>query len=199
MKFRSSRIESQVSAVVWDASIVLARYLIHKCEKSPIFLRDKHVLELGSGLGLCGMTASVLGAKTVLMTDLKEAIRLLEYNVDQNKEKLGSVEVRELTWSKEEAEKLTQDKIFDYVLISDCIYYEESIEPLIETLDTILKGRKTVLLLAQELRESEKQIEIFKGFIKKARDKIVFREVPLADQDPDFHCEEIMLYHCTTK
>lgn len=145
------------------------------------------------------MTASILGAKTVLMTDLKEAIRLLEYNVDQNKDKLGSVEVRELTWSKEEAEKLTQDKIFDYVFISDCIYYEESIEPLIETLDTIMKGRRTVLLLAQELRESEKQIEIFKGFIKKARDKIVFREVPAADQDPDFHCEEIMLYHCTTK
>lgn len=160
------------------------------------------MLELGSGLGLCGMTASILGAKFVLMTDLKEAISLLEYNVDKNKDKLGKsseVEVRELTWSKEEAEKLVEERIFDFVLISDCIYYEESIEPLIDTLQTVLKGKKTVLLLAQELRESQKQIDIFKKFLKKATDKIKFREVPVGEQNPDFQCEEILLYHCTYK
>lgn len=196
------RIEGQVSTVVWDASIVLARYLIQQFKKNPEFLRDKNILEIGSGLGLCGMTAAMLGAKFVLMTDLEEAIPLLEYNVEQNRSKFGelpNVQVTALTWSKEEAEKLAQDKIFDYILISDCIYYDESIDALLDTLNVLIKNKKSVILLAQELRESQKQINIFKQFIQKARNNLIFREVPVTEQDPNYQCEEIILYKCTSK
>lgn len=198
-----NRIEvSEENAVVWDASIVLARYLIQQCQKYPDFLKGKNVLEIGSGLGLCGMTAAVLGAKLVLMTDLKDAVPLLEYNVEQNKgkfDKTTNIQVLEFTWSKEEAEKLMQDKTYDYVLMSDCIYYEESLEPLIDTLNVLTDSKKSIILLAQELRESQRQIDLFKTFIKKTRDKIMFREVPAAEQDPDYQCEEIMLYRCISK
>ncbi|XP_063697425.1 protein N-lysine methyltransferase METTL21D [Culicoides brevitarsis] len=195
-------IEGQVSAVVWDASIVLARYLIHRCNSSPKYLKGKNILELGSGLGLCGMTACCLGAKSVLLTDLDEAIPLLQVNVDKNKEKFDKstkVEVKALKWSTEDAAKLIENEIFDVILVSDCIYYEESIEPLIETLVTLLKEKETKVLLAQELRESQKQIDIFKKFIKTAREKIIFREISAAEQDPDYQCDEIMLYECSRK
>lgn len=188
--------------MVWDASIVLARYLIHQSEKDSKFLKDKNVLELGAGLGLCGMTAAVLGAKFVLLTDLSEAVPLLKHNIDKNNKKFNKesqVEVSTLTWSLEEAEKLVKDKTFDFVLVADCIYYEESINPLIETLNILTKNKKTVVVLSQELRESQKQIDIFKKFLKKARDTIIFREIPALEQDPEYQCEEIMLYSCTGK
>ena len=51
---------------VWDCALVLAKFLDIHFEKG--FFRGKSVLEVGCGLGVPGMAASVLGA-TVLLTD----------------------------------------------------------------------------------------------------------------------------------
>lgn len=54
-------VEGNVNCVVWDAAIVLAKYLeeLHKKDKSTF--HDKDFLELGSGLGCVGLTAACLG------------------------------------------------------------------------------------------------------------------------------------------
>lgn len=49
-----------VNCVIWDAAIVLAKYLDFT-SKDNKWLRDKKVLELGSGLGCAGLTAACLG------------------------------------------------------------------------------------------------------------------------------------------
>lgn len=49
-----------VSCVVWDAAIVLAKYLDFSSKKNT-FLQYKKVLELGAGLGCAGLTAACLG------------------------------------------------------------------------------------------------------------------------------------------
>jgi len=38
------------------------------------FLADRHVLELGSGTGICGILAAQLGARTVTLTDNEDAV-----------------------------------------------------------------------------------------------------------------------------
>jgi len=77
--------------------------------------------------------------------------------------------------------------------LSDCIYYNESLEPLIETLNVLVKP-STKIILAQELRESKKQIELIKDFLKQIQATITFREVPQQDQHPHYQCNEIMLF-----
>lgn len=55
------KLEGDVNCVVWDASLVLAKYLETMCQTKPDFLSGVRVLELGSGLGVVGLTAATLG------------------------------------------------------------------------------------------------------------------------------------------
>ena len=52
--------------VVWPASIALGRLIAH----CPSLVKDKSVIEIGSGLGLCGCVAAAAGASRVVMTDV---------------------------------------------------------------------------------------------------------------------------------
>lgn len=55
---------------LWPAAVILARWLAIDPPVTP--LREKTVLELGSGLGLPGITAARLGAARVLLQDVAE-------------------------------------------------------------------------------------------------------------------------------
>lgn len=53
--------EGDVSCVVWDAAIVLAKYLERKTKINQSFLENQHVIELGAGVGCVGITAACYG------------------------------------------------------------------------------------------------------------------------------------------
>lgn len=188
-----------MNSVVWDASLTLAGYLMQLNATKPDNFKGKVVLELGSGIGLCGMVAATLGAET-LLTDMNGALKLLQHNLTENKKQFPAwtAEAREFTWSKENAEQLSAEKKFDYILLADCIYYKDSIEPLVESLKVLVKEGTTVVL-TQELRESRKQIDLFKDFLKLIKEFLVIQEVPTAKQHPDYQSEEIMVFSCTRK
>lgn len=50
-----------VNCVVWDAALVLAKYLEKKCLEDEKFLKGKKVIELGAGLGCVGLVAAFYG------------------------------------------------------------------------------------------------------------------------------------------
>uniref|UniRef100_A0A5F8A5Z7 Valosin containing protein lysine methyltransferase n=1 Tax=Macaca mulatta TaxID=9544 RepID=A0A5F8A5Z7_MACMU len=85
-----------VGCVVWDAAIVLSKYL-----ETPEFSGDgahalsrRSVLELGSGTGAVGLMAATLGAD-VVVTDLEELQDLLKMNINMNKHLVtGSVQAK---------------------------------------------------------------------------------------------------------
>lgn len=56
------KLEGDVNCVVWDASLVLAKYLETMSQNKAEFLSGIRVLELGSGLGVVGLTAATLGS-----------------------------------------------------------------------------------------------------------------------------------------
>lgn len=66
---------------VWDAALALSRHLME--EFSVEGLRDKRVIEIGAGVGLCGIVAAKLGAQVVL-TDKQALIPLIQRNADTN-------------------------------------------------------------------------------------------------------------------
>lgn len=53
--------EGDVNCVVWDAALVLAKYLEARSGRHPEWLRGRRVLELGAGLGCVGLVAACYG------------------------------------------------------------------------------------------------------------------------------------------
>ena len=68
---------------LWKGSKVMSKWLM---EVNPQMCEGKNVLELGSGIGLCGFTASYLEAKQVVLTDYKRPVmELLAHNISNFK------------------------------------------------------------------------------------------------------------------
>ncbi|XP_074146835.1 protein N-lysine methyltransferase METTL21D isoform X1 [Sminthopsis crassicaudata] len=156
-----------VGCVVWDAAIVLAKYLETQHFSGAIagthVLRERSVLELGAGTGAVGLMAASLGAD-VIVTDLEELQDLLKLNIKMNEHLItGSVQAKVLKWGEERKDCFSPP---DYILMADCIYYEESLEPLLKTLKD-LSGPKTCIICCYEQRTMGKNPEIERKYFEK--------------------------------
>lgn len=110
------------------------------------------ILELGAGIGLCGMfIAAMMNKKiatSVILTDLPEAIEGLNNNVERNNLS-GSVQSRVLSWGVStdvEAVMAEFGGHIPLVIAADCVYWECLYEPLFCTLkDLIGLGCKVII------------------------------------------------------
>src|SRR3989338_3832138 len=75
--------KATLGGVVWDAAVVLGKYL----EAHPERVRGARVLELGSGSGALGCVCAALGAGAVVMTDYgcEPLLQLMRDNADLNR------------------------------------------------------------------------------------------------------------------
>uniref|UniRef100_A0A8D2ERA8 Protein N-lysine methyltransferase METTL21D n=1 Tax=Theropithecus gelada TaxID=9565 RepID=A0A8D2ERA8_THEGE len=186
-----------VGCVVWDAAIVLSKYL-----ETPEFSGDgahalsrRSVLELGSGTGAVGLMAATLGAD-VVVTDLEELQDLLKMNINMNKHLVtGSVQAKVLKWG-EEIEGFPSPP--DYILMADCIYYEESLEPLLKTLKDI-SGFETCIICCYEQRTMGKNPEIEKKYFELLQLDFDFEEIPLEKHDEEYRSEDIHIIYIRKK
>ncbi|KAL5993369.1 hypothetical protein ACLOJK_014293 [Asimina triloba] len=125
-------------AVMWDSGVVLGKFLEHAVDSGMLLLQGKKVVELGSGCGLVGCIAALLGAQ-VIMTDLPDRLKLLKKNVQTNVEgnARGSATVTELQWGDEPESELIDplpdfefstalEPGFTYVMSSCCRNYTTS-------------------------------------------------------------------------
>jgi predicted nicotinamide N-methyase len=125
---------------VWDGAVLLSRFLERHASE---WVRNRSVLELGSGIGLAGIAAGVLGARRVVLTDLGENLELLERNVrnSQAQWKAGGCQemlCRECDWTRP-PERLTSDDGFDVILVADCVWMEHLVDPLLATVGTFVE------------------------------------------------------------
>ncbi|KAF6216369.1 hypothetical protein GE061_000710 [Apolygus lucorum] len=186
-----------VSAVVWDAALVLAKYLNKRARKNEDWMRDLKVLELGSGLGCAGITAACLGAD-VILTDLPDVIPQLSKTIELNRipiaEGRGKAMAMELKWG------ASVQPILDkwsgppnVILVADCIYYEESVKPLVDTIKH-LSGLTTEIIISQEIRETGRQQFFLDEFVECLLVDFDLQEVQESDQDEVYRSEDIHLY-----
>ena len=135
---------------VWDASLGFLLYLslamtdepspgatqLHRMlkENSP---RQLKVLELGAGCGTVGLAFAQQISCDILLTDLADAMDILETNVKQVSSTTKSpVRSQILDWGAELDEIVK--KQWDLVLVSDCIYNPDSSVHLVRTLQQLI-------------------------------------------------------------
>ncbi|XP_060031059.1 protein N-lysine methyltransferase METTL21D isoform X2 [Erinaceus europaeus] len=158
-----------VGCVVWDAAIVLSKYLEtpgFSCDGVHVLSR-RSVLELGSGTGAVGLMAATLGAD-VVVTDLEELQDLLKMNIDMNKHLVtGSIQAK-------------------------------SLEPLLKTLKD-LTGSETCIICCYEQRTVGKNPEIEKKYFELLQLDFDFEKIPLEKHDEKYRSDDIHILYIRKK
>ncbi|XP_067123256.1 protein N-lysine methyltransferase METTL21D-like [Centruroides vittatus] len=180
-----------VGCVVWDAGLVLAKYLDYlnmASNKEYPLLQGKNVIDIGSGTGLVGLVAACIGGN-VTLTDLPELLPLLVLNIKENKHHfLGSVKADVLKWG-ETNSNFSQP---DLLLVGDCIYYEKSLKPLVNTL-SMLSNSNTEILLSYEERSFHNSNLLQTEFFDTIKETFVIENIPISEMHPDFHSSDIFI------
>ncbi|GAB4834664.1 hypothetical protein Ancab_032927 [Ancistrocladus abbreviatus] len=137
---------------VWNSAFLLADYISTQSQHHEFNVQGKIVLELGAGsTGLPGLTASLLGASRVILTDIAMLLPGLRHNVEANG--LGDrIEVCELVWGSDELpNQLSELKRVDWVLMSDVFYDQLETTALAKTVKRVC-GSETRVWAASEVR-----------------------------------------------
>lgn len=88
------------------------------------------------------------------MTDLADAIEIMEQNVSLLKNSEVQIYVKELPWG---PEKDDQYQDVDLVLLTDVLYNQSSHDVLLETLDWVLENENCKALLAYKERNPDER------------------------------------------
>jgi 16S rRNA G966 N2-methylase RsmD len=121
---------------LWRAAPLLCDFLHQNTE----LVEGKRVLELGAGLGLCGIFAEKLAAAEVFLTDGDtDTLAQLRENVESNG--CSKTICPQLRWGHRIAEFVSLHGQFDVILAADIIYVEEIIEPLFDTVVALMKEK----------------------------------------------------------
>lgn len=138
---------------LWSTGLLLIEHLCTHAALYDEALRDRRVLELGSGTGLVGLAAARFGPpREVVITDLESHLDMCRSNVDRNAASTATnqdcckvIRVEKYDWSGEVPAQLGVVP-FDIILGTDVAYYEHLYDPFIRALDRTA-GPNTLILL----------------------------------------------------
>mmetsp|Transcript_4982 Transcript_4982/g.9489 ORF Transcript_4982/g.9489 Transcript_4982/m.9489 type:complete len:269 (+) Transcript_4982:76-882(+) len=148
----TSEITNSTGLALWRGAEVLASFLANH----PNMIRDKCILELGAGQGLCGLVAHHLGACKVVITDgdtnvlnnLRENANLNTTHETCNNQKVACPQ---LIWGRDLTDFLNihngGDK-FQVLLATDVNYMASSLHPFWKTASEALEPDHGILLYA---------------------------------------------------
>lgn len=146
-------------------------------------------MELGAGTGVVGLIAASCGAH-VCCTDLPEVVPLIELNKTSNQYMItGTFAAATLKWGQDVS---AFQPCPDLVLVADCIYYEESLEPLVSTLCD-LSNENTTILISYEERTTGNKPQLEKKFHQLIKEHFIVEEIPEEQQDSVYHSPDIHL------
>ncbi|EGT56805.1 hypothetical protein CAEBREN_23679 [Caenorhabditis brenneri] len=158
---------------------------IHYFFKNAKQFEGKKVLELGSGTGVCGIALASLGAE-VILTDLPERIPLIEKNVKVNQKLTGDrIKIQVLDWTKD-----TIPEGLDIVVAVDCVYYNSTIDPLIQLLNNSYAKE---ILVVSEVRDIGEASIAQKSFYEKVKRFFQLDAISQEEFDPDYFADDIII------
>lgn len=134
----SDQVDQSTGVTLWKAAPRLATYLQNNASE---FVKGRTVLELGAGLGLCGIAALFLGAQQVVMTDGDtKTLKQMRENVQEVCADSDAIECRQLLWGSPHMEKFQSAHGYcDTIMGADVIYTKSSMDPLFDTVACLLQ------------------------------------------------------------
>lgn len=180
----------------WDGSVVLAKHLEHARASELV---GKRVLEVGAGTGLAGLSAALLGAREVVLTDLAYTMENLSRNAVQTLDNarlagvaVSAVHTQVLDWFNPP----TDIGALDIVLAADVVWVEDLIAPLVRTLATLLRHSPTraTVLMAHQTRSAAADALLFAELTHHALET---RAVPVTALHPHYASERITVWEIT--
>ncbi len=114
-------------AEVWPSALVFSEYILNYPDK----FKNKNVLELGCGIGLVGIAATMAGAKVSFSDYEKEAIDFTKNNYFLNFRKLPKTLL--MDWREP-----IQDKSYEIIIAADILYEKRFLNPVCDTLQKLL-------------------------------------------------------------
>ncbi|CEG72545.1 hypothetical protein RMATCC62417_08088 [Rhizopus microsporus] len=144
--------DTGIPGKIWDSALVTLEVMKRMYGYHPEYLSSKHILDLSAGTGLLGLyTASIMGSCSVekgkvTMTELEEAVRLIDKNVKVNQHltKRCDLKTRELAWgNKEQAEQCSK---VDLIIASDVLYEAHFFQDLVKTLVDLSKDTTRIYI-----------------------------------------------------
>ena len=151
-----------IGGKVWDATFRLIDYFTRHSD----ILRNRSVLELGSGTGLAAIALHSCKPAAMMLTDIAEVVPLLQANIRLSgvmiDRAIGSVySACALEWGNELAGLHAMARELPEIIIaSDVVYDPEGYLPLLHTLEELLArrtvgGRYPVFYMAHRHRNPE--------------------------------------------
>ncbi|KAN0041689.1 hypothetical protein ACTFIV_004235 [Dictyostelium citrinum] len=129
--------------VIWPSAQVLTQYII----KNQDEYKNKKILEVGSGVGVCGLFLAKLGQPCTLSDNNEIVLDLLRLNVEESTADGYKCDCIKLDWGNQEDmdnclhKSKEKDDIggFDMIIGSDIVYWKIGIVPLFKTVSYLLK------------------------------------------------------------
>ncbi|KAK9822211.1 hypothetical protein WJX81_006190 [Elliptochloris bilobata] len=134
---------------VWPACLLLADYLAQHCGA----VAGRLVIELGSGVGLCGLAAAAMGAQCAALSDYDskhQVLDVLRHNVALNDLAAKTV-VEHLDWERPSLSALAGQK-YDVALACDVLYASKLVPRLLAAVEHFLAPAGILLLAHQNRR-----------------------------------------------
>jgi predicted nicotinamide N-methyase len=119
---------------IWEASILLAAYLIAQ----PV-VPGRRILEIGTGLGVSGLFAAACGHDVTLSDHKEEIIRFIRANTLLNK--LNNVPIINVDWTKP-----ASNQLYDWIVGSEVVYHRSTYDSLLQFFQQALKPNGTIFL-----------------------------------------------------
>ena len=126
-------------AKIWPSSLALTSFL----QKETQWIRSKHVLEIGAGIGLPSFSISREASTLVISDYSTEAVALMEKNIEYLV--LQHAKAIYLDWN-----HFPSDLTADTVLFSDINYDPEQFEALLTLIKQLLEKGATVIIATPE-------------------------------------------------
>ncbi|KAL6137952.1 hypothetical protein ACLB2K_063241 [Fragaria x ananassa] len=198
LSFQQDNGSLHVGTTVWPCSLVLVKFAERWAPPTThtqnpysdlLDFRAKRAVELGAGCGVAAMGLYLLGLTDVVITDIPAVMPALKRNLKRNKPVLGkNLKHAILHWNK--ADQIAAlSPPYDVVVATDVVYIEETVGPLISTLEAMVKD-DGIVLLGYQLRSPEAH----KLFWEMCEGVFVIEKVPHQDLHPDYAYEETDVY-----
>ena len=148
---------------VWGGAETLCDYFVElrdtRCS-TQVFQPQSRVLELGAGLGLCGLfVAQAFEPTKVILSDGDiDVLERLEKNIEQNPTANEvAVSSAQLVWGQNLDAFEKEHGKFDVIIASECMYMSPSLQTIWETVKHLLDTRGLFLYVHQASSQVHKE------------------------------------------